>query len=373
MRIAVDVSPLSVPLTGIGYYIRETTAALAAVAPQHEVVAVALVHPREAARLRERLAPLPPAVVRRIRTLPFAPKWRRVANHLPLPTLELLAGRCGAFVGSEWLYPRQRRGVRVAVVHDLIPLRHPEWTTPPTRRMHVRKLADTRRADVVVCNSETTARDVVDLAGVAPARVHVARPGVAARFRDARPATPPPCGGRPYVVSVCTREPRKNLATLLDAFALARREQPDLALLLVGGRGWGRDEVAERVAALGLERDVEIAGYVEEERVPGLVAGARTFCWPALFEGFGMPVTEALAAGVPVVCSDDASLDEAAGDAALRVPARDASALAAALATACADGPERDARIARGRAHTAGLTWEATAGVFVTAIEEAAA
>jgi hypothetical protein len=77
MRIAVDVSPLSVPPTGIGYYIRETTAALAAVAPQHEVVAVALVHPREAACLRERLAPLPPAVVRLVRTLPFAPKWRR--------------------------------------------------------------------------------------------------------------------------------------------------------------------------------------------------------------------------------------------------------------------------------------------------------
>jgi glycosyltransferase involved in cell wall biosynthesis len=373
MRIAVDVSPLSVPPTGIGYYIRETTAALAAVAPQHEVVAVALVHPREAACLRERLAPLPPAVVRLVRTLPFAPKWRRLANHLPLPTLELLAGRCGAFVGSEWLYPRQRRGVRVAVVHDLIPLRHPEWTTAPTRRMHLRKLADTRRADVVVCNSAATARDVVALAGVDPGRVHVAHPGVAARFRDAAPASPPPFGGRPYVVSVCTREPRKNLAALLDAFALLRRELPDLALLLVGGKGWGRDEVLERVAALGLAGDVEVAGYVGEERVPGLVAGARAFCWPALFEGFGMPVAEALAAGVPVVCSDHVSLDEAAGDAALRAPARDPAALAGALRTACAGGPERAARIARGRAHTAGLTWEATAGVFVTAIEEAAA
>jgi alpha-1,3-rhamnosyl/mannosyltransferase len=103
------------------------------------------------------------------------------------------------------------------------------------------------------------------------------------------------------------------------------------------------------------------------------MAGARAFCWPTLFEGYGMPVAEALAAGVPVVCSDDPSLDEAAGEAAWRAPARDAQAVAGAILQAVGDETERARRIALGRAHAASRTWEACGTVFVEAIEGLAA
>ena len=242
VRIVVDVSPLSVPPTGIGYYIRETTAALAAGRRRStRSVAVALVHPREAARLRERLAPLPPAVARRIRTLPFAPTWRRLANHLPLPTLELLAGRCGAFVGSEWLYPRQRS-------------RRARRRRPRPRSAAASRSGRRRRRGACTCASSPTRaaptswsatrrrprRDVVELAGVAAARVRVAATrrrralprraaGVAAALRRPalrRLASAP--GSRARTSARCSRPSRSCAA-----------RHPDLALLLVGGRGLG--------------------------------------------------------------------------------------------------------------------------------------
>ena len=112
--------------------------------------------------------------------------------------------------------------------------------------------------------------------------------------------------------------------------------------MLVGSAGWDGGAAAGAVERLGLADDVLITGYLDDAEVPGVLAGARAFCWPALFEGFGIPVVEAQAAGVPVACSDDPSLDEAAGDAALRFAARDPEALAAALARLVEDEALRD-------------------------------
>ncbi len=369
LTIAWDVSPLSVPPTGIGTYVRESLAAAARLRPEHRFVALSVGGRNETVRLAQHLDGLPARVQRRHLRLRGAVAWRRALNASPLPLLERLAGPVDAFVGSEWLYPRQRRGVRVAVVHDLIPLRFPEWTTAATRRMHLRKLADVRRADAVVTNSAATARDVHERLGVPAERLHVARPGVAGAFRTAVPAGPGPAGGRPYLLAVGTLEPRKNLATLLEAYGLLRPELPELALVLVGAEGWGGDPVAERAAALGIGDGLVRTGYLPQSELPAIMAGARAFCWPTLFEGFGMPIAEALAAGVPVVCSDDPSVDEAAGPAAWRVPARDPEALAAAIRHAVADEAERARRIELGRAHAAALTWEACATVFVETIE----
>ena len=372
LRIVWDVSPLSVPPTGIGTYVRESLAAAARLRPEHRFVALSVGGRNETVRLAEHLAGLPATIERRHRRVRGAAPLRRALNSAPLPLLEPLAGRCDAFVDSEWLYPRQRHGARIAVVHDLIPLRFPEWTTAPTRRMHLRKLEDVRRADGVVTNSAATARDVAERLGVPEQRLHVAHPGVADAFRTAVPAAPGPAGGRPYLLAVGTLEPRKNLPALLDAYAILRRELPDLALVLVGGQGWGGDPVAQRAAELGLGGDLVRTGYLPQDALPGVVAGAAAFCWPTLFEGFGMPVAEALAAGVPVVCSDDPSLDEAAGDAAWRAPARDPEAIAEAIRRAVTDDAERARRSAAGRAHAATLTWEACATVFVQTIEELA-
>ena len=274
---------------------------------------------------------------------------RRFVNTVPIPLLEPIAGRADAFVGSEWLHPRQRSGVRGAIVYDLVPLRFPEWSTPETRALHGRKLADVRRCDVVVCISEATAGDVRDLLGIDAARVSVARPGVGDRFRDAAPLPPAALAGRPYVASLCTHEPRKNLVTLVEAFGRLREAHPELALVLVGSAGWdgGAAAGARRAARAGRRRaDHRLPGDAE---VPGVLAGARAFCWPALFEGFGIPVVEAQAAGVPVACSDDPSLDEAAGDAALRFGAARSRGAGGGAGPAVEDEALRAELRARGR------------------------
>ncbi len=225
---------------------------------------------------------------------------------------------------------------------------------------------------MVVCISQATADDVRAHLGIDAGRLRVARPGVADRFRGAVAAPPAALRGRPYVASLCTHEPRKNLVTLVEAFAQLRERHPELALVLIGSAGWDGGAAASAVERLGLHGDVTITGYLPAAQVPGVLAGARAFCWPALFEGFGIPVVEAQAAGVPVACSADPSLDEAAGDAALRFEPRDAGAMAAALATVVADEAVRADLTARGRAHAATLTWDATAAALLTALEDAA-
>ena len=361
------------PPTGIGRYIRETLSAAARISPEHELVALAFTGRKETRRIGPELDRLPSSIERRHHRLRGALVVRKVINSAPVPFLETLVGRADAFVGSEWLYPRQRTGVRVAVVHDLVPLRFPGFATRATRRMHLAKLADVRRADIVFCNSRATAQDVKTLLGVDRARVRVARPGVGDEFRSAQLNGRGPADGRPYVLSVGMLEPRKNIPALLEAHARLRSRHPELALVLVGAKGWGGDVITERAAELGLGDSLVRTGYVPHDRLPSIVAGARVFCFPSLFEGFGIPVAEALAAGVPVVASDDPSLDEASGDAALRVPARDPEAIAGGIERLLVDEGERAKRIHAGRAHAAELTWEACARTVISGLEEVAA
>lgn len=371
MRVVIDVTPLAIPPTGIGTYLRETVAACGRHPRGHEIVAFSMGGRSETAGLAAHLGELP-GVVRRHRSVRGSFVLRRLVNAAPVPLLEPLAGRADAFVGSEWLHPRQRSGVRGAIVYDLVPLRFPEWTTPETRALHGRKLADVRRCDVVVCISQATADDVRKHLGIDPSRLYVARPGVAPRFRAAAPAPPAALAGRPYVVSLCTHEPRKNLVTLVEGFARLRERHPELALVLIGSAGWDGGAAAAAAERLGVARDVVLTGYLADADVPGVLAGASAFCWPALFEGFGIPVVEAQAAGVPVACSNDPSLDEAAGDATVRFDPRNPEALAAALGRVLEDEALRAGLVARGRAHAATLTWDATGAALLTALEHAA-
>ncbi len=248
MRVVIDATPLALPPTGIGTYLRDTIAACGRTPRGHEIVALSMGGRSETAGLAEHLDS-PPGVVRRHRRVRGSFVLRRLVNASPVPLLEPIAGRAGAFVGSEWLYPRQRSGVRGAIVYDLVPLRFPEWTTPETAALHGRKLADVKRCDVVVCISEATAGDVRTYLGIDAARVRVARPGVGDRFRDAAPVPPAALAGRPYVASLCTHEPRKNLVTLVEAFALLRAQHPELALVLVGSAGWDGGAAADAVRA----------------------------------------------------------------------------------------------------------------------------
>lgn len=321
MRIVVDVSPLSHPRTGIGNYIRGLLRGLVE-AGAADVVAFAPASKRGAEQIAHSLNGLP--VRRAIKKLPVAYAWREAWSALRRPQLERVLGDFDVFHLSDWLHVPQARGVRAVTVYDLAPLHFPEWSHPRTRRLHGRTYREAKRADVVFAISEFTARDVRERLGI---EARVAYPGVDERFT--------PDGDVPergYVLAIGTREPRKNLDVL---------------------------------APLG----VRVVDYVPDAELPRLYRGADVFVFPSRFEGFGMPVVEAMACGTPVVCSSHPSLDEAAGDAAIRVDPEDPRDLARGIDEA---RERHDELVARGLAHSGKFSWRATGEAVLAGYRSAA-
>ncbi len=350
MRIAFDVSPLSHERTGVNNYIRGSLSGLAAVAAERgdEIVAFAPTSPAGRRAIPEALAGID--VELRLVSLPFAHGWRSAWSVLGHPAAERWLGRFDALHFSDWMYPPQRAGVRATTIHDLVPLHHPEWTTPRTRSMHGRKYRNAARTcDVMFANSAFTADDVTATLGFARERVLVAHPGIGAEFTTTGAVADL---GVPYLLTVATLEPRKNLGTLVEAFLLL--DEPDLVLAVVGGAGWGPQPELDRPGVSRL-------GRVSDEELGRLYRGAAAVVYPSRFEGFGMPVTEAMASGAPVVASAHPSLDEACGDAAVRVDPERPEAITAGIRDALG---RRDELRALGLAHAAGFSWRRTGEVF---------
>ena len=355
MRIVFDVSPLSLPAAGIGRYIRGTVGGLAAAAGgRHEIVAFAPTGPRGARAIPQALDGLPVDVD--VRVLPWAYYWRSAWSRLGRPVVERIVGRLDVFHFSDWMFPPQRGGVRSTMVHDLVPIRFPEWVARRTRVMHGAKYRNAARTcDVVMVNSRYTARDVVERLGIDENRVVVAHPGVAERFQ-------PECErgdlGRPYLLTVATLEPRKNLATLVEAHRLLGDGR---ALAVVGGAGWGDQPELDGPGVVRL-------GYVDDDELARLYRGADAVVYPSRFEGFGIPVVEAMASGAPVVASAHASRDEASGDVAVRADPERPEAFAEGIERALRD---REVLRERGLAHARRFRWEDAGRAMLEAWERA--
>ena len=251
----------------------------------------------------------------------------------------------------------------VMTVHDLLWLSLPQYFTTPVRAYHRMCLPAIRRAAAVLTDCEYTRGQLVELVGVPAERVHVAPLGVDPRFasRDVDRDRLRERFGIPgrYVLAVATREPRKNLGALLRAFERLAPRVDDVQLVLVGGRGWRSAELERTLAAV--DDRVTVTGFVSDEELAELYAGATCFAFPSFAEGFGLPVLEAMASGAPVVTSDRTSLPEVAGDAALLIDPDDDHALEDALHRLLTT-PELAADLARrGLARSATFTWEACA------------
>ena len=354
MRIVVDVSPLSHPPTGIGNYIRGSLAGMVEAAGQsHEILAFAPTSLKGPARIREALAPMP--VETRLWPVPASHAVRTAWSRLGRPAAERLLGSFDALLYTDWMIPPQRSGLRATTIHDLNPLHHPEWCTPRTIAMHRRKDADAVKAcDVIFTNSRYTADDAAETLGIETERLVVAHPGVGSEFVPEGEAS---SFDGPYVLGVGTLEPRKNLQHLVDAWRLLGDEH---RLVLAGGAGWGEQPGLD-------DARIILPGYVSSQALPALYRGAAVYVYPSLFEGFGIPVVEAMASGTPVVVSNHRSLDEACGSAAVRVDPLDPESIAHGIHEALA---RRDELVAAGIEHAARFTWAATGATMLSALVE---
>jgi alpha-1,3-rhamnosyl/mannosyltransferase len=255
-------------------------------------------------------------------------------------------------------------------VHDMTLFSMPEVHTRLHRsRAFTRMvLASIRRADLLSVPSRSVRDELLArVPGICASRVRVTPWGVSERFSRGgqegalRPHLPW-IPRAPYVLSVCTLEPRKNLPRLVEAFQLLVRESGiDAHLVLAGALGPGRDAVLAEVAASALADRVHLPGFIPDDVLPAVYRGAQVFACPSLAEGFGFPPLEAMAAGVPVVASSGSSLEENLGGAAILVPPNDPRALAAALRTLLTDPGARASAIAAGVDRAARFRWEDTA------------
>jgi glycosyltransferase involved in cell wall biosynthesis len=375
-RVVLDGLPLQVRSAGIAVYTDQLVRSLAALRPDVELVLLGL---RGLARAA--LDETWPPNVRRLDSIAYPLVMGYPPINVPrLLTLERIAGAADLFHATNYACPRAERTPMVVTVHDLTLLRRPELGTPALRRLVGRVRDSARAARLVIADSESTRRDLVELAGVDSGKVRVVAlapdPGLgpmdAATARERVQRSFAIAG--PYLLHVGTIEPRKNLPVLIRAYARLRRERGiGHALVLAGGLGWGHREPLDLIGELGLAEHVRVPGRVSADDLRALYGAADLFVSPSLYEGFGLTLLEAMASGVPAVAASAGSLPEVAGAAAVLVEPRDEQALADAIARVLGDPALADAMRARGRARARLFSWERCGRETLQVYEEATA
>ena len=322
---------------------------------------------------------VPPGVDWRRSLLPTERAMARIAWEQAVAPLTTARAGLDALLCPVNVVPLAGAVPSVVTVHDLAFLTVPQ-TFLPAKRRYLRAMTrlSVHRARRVIAVSAQTKADIVAHFGIAPEKIAVIPNAADARFAPAAPdadlAAFRTARGLPerYVLFVGTVEPRKNLTRLLAAFAQLAARDAEIGLAVVGASGWLASDIAPLVHTLGLGDRVRFTGYVPDDALPRWYQAATVVCYPSLYEGFGLPVLEAMACGTPVVTSAVGSMAEIARDAALRVEPTDTEAIAAALRQLLDDAPLRarlsDAGLQRARQYS----WERTAAETLAVLREAA-
>jgi glycosyltransferase involved in cell wall biosynthesis len=256
---------------------------------------------------------------------------------------------------------RKTKYKKIITICDVTPLLFPE-THGRMNVWHHRFVlpAILKQADHIITISESSKKDIMRCFKVPEEKITVTLLAADKSFQPAPTVIPTDDIAnlpRPYILNVGTLEPRKNLEGLLRAFATARRKGVSHSLVITGARGWGRSPLAGLIQELALDDAVIFTGFVDDTDLPHLYAGADFFVYPSLYEGFGLPILEAMSCGTPVITSNVSSMPEVAGKAALLVDPRSQAELASAISRLAGDPDLRETMSHLGIKHAAQFSW----------------
>ncbi|HEX7707843.1 MAG TPA: glycosyltransferase family 1 protein [Thermoanaerobaculia bacterium] len=367
LKVGVDIRPFYEPLTGVGWYLYYLLEELA----KRDDVELYLFGDARITDHGPHLHVTLPESARLctfdLRDKPLSRFSRPATAAAYVAWIELTG--CDVFFGANYFLPRLHSAVarrRVITIHDLTYKRFPELLQKETLENLERQMArEIAIADAVICVSESTRRDLLHFYQIDPGRAVTVHSGLGA------PAASEPVEGLParYILFVSTIEPRKNLETLLDAYERLRRSgRYDGSLVVVGKVGWKAESMVRRLRGEGIVH----LDYLRASQLATVYERAEVFAFPSIYEGFGFPLLEAMARGIPSVSAHSSSLPEIGGDAALYFDPSDVEGLVSQLDRAIRDRELRDDLAARGRARAAKFRWAIAAEETLAVLRKAA-
>jgi glycosyltransferase involved in cell wall biosynthesis len=301
---------------------------------------------------------------------PLPERWLTIGWHrfyLPIP-VEWFTGALDLFHAPNFILPPVHRAKTLLTVHDLSFIRHPQGAVDSLRkwlnRVVPRSLA---RANHILADSQSTKNDLVEIFNIDPENITVVGAGVEERFQPItdplkleavrrRYHLPP----EKFILGLGTLEPRKNFTGLIEAYAQSPVRETH-HLVIAGGKGWLYGDIFTAAETSPVADRIHLIGFVDDNDLPALYSLADVFAFPSHYEGFGIPVIEAMACGTPVVCANNSCLPEVAGQSALQITATDTSALSEALYCMVVDSSLREQAIREGFIQAQKFTWPAAA------------
>jgi glycosyltransferase involved in cell wall biosynthesis len=360
--VVFDATPLVSPwahTSGVARWTRGVIDGLENVAPDWDVRLIA--------------ARKPAADAPNFTSVSLAPRLHRTLMMLRLlPAVERWVPEADVVIGSAFVPWPSRRASRVPVIHDLSFVKHPGFVSL-RNRYFLRSLVkrSVREAELTVTVTRAMSDEIVSYYDLDPSRVAVVPNGFdPARFNPSASKPAETLVPERYLLFVGTLEPRKNLAGAIQAHAILRRARADVpTLVVVGKEGWGRGSWSARLRSAAAAGDVVYLGPVSDDALASLYVGAEMLVFPSFYEGFGLPVLEAMACGCPVVASDLPALREVAGDAAVYVDPNDPHSIASGVSSVFDDPARRGRLVTLGRDRAKIFTWRRAAESLVKAIE----
>lgn len=360
MKVAIDISAIIYPQFGVGTYLRELVRHLVAAYSEEEYLLFGY-SLRAKASLESYLALFKgkPKVAAKIYPLPVS-LLELLWNRFQLGSVDRLIGPVDLFHSSDWVQPPTDQKC-LTTVHDLSPWRWPESFPPRIITNQKRRLAIVKKVcQLVIADSQATKHDLVEILDFDPQKIKVVYLGVDhQRFHpqlsalEIKKVLQKYQLHRPYLLALGARNPRKNIKRVVEGFRLAQKSYSELesySLVVAGRFGWGED--------LKPPKSVQFTGFIESEDLPALYAGAEIFLYPSFYEGFGLPVLEAMACGTPVITSRVSSLPEVGGEAASYVDPAKAEEIGEAIVKLVQSGREEKKRLKKScLAQAANFSW----------------